>query len=62
MRYLPRMSSVEAVQFDGKNADEVEAACRLADAPFTPPGPGGFTRSLAIWNAKRNTWDYANPE
>lgn len=59
MRYLPRMSSVEAVQFTGDNVDEIEAAARLADAPFKAPDGVSPNRKFAIWNAKRGTWDYA---
>jgi hypothetical protein len=58
MRYLPRMSSVEAVQFDGENVDEIRAACRLVDAAFKAPDGVSPNRKLAIWNAKRGTWDY----
>lgn len=59
MRYLPRTSSVEAVQFNGDNVAEVEAAARLADAMFRAPDGVSPNRKLAVWNSKRGTWDYA---
>jgi hypothetical protein len=58
-RYLPRTVSVEAVQFNGENVDEIQAACALADAFFKAPDGVSPNRKLAVWNSKRGTYDYA---
>jgi hypothetical protein len=60
--YVPRVSAVEAVKFTGDNVDEIIACAMLADPPHKPKVADGVSpvRGIAIWNARRDSWDYVN--